>query len=401
MPGPFFCFPKAFRPFPIRPWRCSIRGALVLGLAELILIAPPLASTQARQLLDVRFGRHQDQIRAVLDLDSAGPFTQALSADGRTVTIGLADTGLASNSSHRALVNLAPLVAVDMASGIPPTTAEIHFQANSPVRVAIQALPAETHAHHRIAIDFVAAVSPPTPSASASASASTSALTPASTSLLAPALALLPPLTPVSPPSPAPAPVSAPPLALPPALASPVAAPSPASAGTHPEHPLEVPEEARPPTFAPLPPHPNRPAPNAAESAQIQHWLTQARHAQDSADDVGAFGLYRQAADAGSPEAAFAVGQMYRLGAGVPANPALAAFWYGEAARAGYPPAEMNFGVMQLRGIGLEANPAAGLEMVKRAAAHGNASAIDLLSEIAHADKSHPAPGLPPEAHAQ
>jgi TPR repeat protein len=116
--------------------------------------------------------------------------------------------------------------------------------------------------------------------------------------------------------------------------------------------------------------------------------VEQARHAQDSADDARAFALYREAADAGSPEAAFAIGQMYRLGVGVAANPPLAAFWYGEAARAGYPPAEMNLGIMQLRGIGLEADPVAGLAMINRAATHGNQSARDLLDDIARAQET-------------
>ena len=104
-----------------------------------------------------------------------------------------------------------------------------------------------------------------------------------------------------------------------------------------------------------------------------------------------ALALYREAADAGSPEAAFAIGQMYRLGAGVTANPILAAFWYGEAARAGYPPAEMNLGVMQLRGQGLHPDPAAGLALITRAATHGNQPARDLLDEIARAQETRAA----------
>lgn len=342
-----------------RPWRHPASGLLT---AAVLVITQGPGPADARQLLDVRFGRHQDQIRAVIDLDSAGPFTEAVSADGLTVTIDLAETGIKTIGS-RTLTNLAPLVGLSIAPAAAPTTAEVRFLASGPVRVlSVRALPSEANAHHRIAIDFVAApAAPHPPPGPTPRPAPVTAGVPVPPALVPPPVAAAPPLPgPVLPPT---APV-----------------PTPMGLG----RPLEVPEEARPPTFAPLSPRSGEAA-TATESARTQRLLDQARQAQDSNDDAGAFVLYRQAADAGSPEAAFAIGQMYRLGAGVVANPTLAAFWYGEAARAGYPPAEMNLGVMQLRGIGLDANPAAGLDLIKRAAAHGNQSALDLLDDIARA----------------
>ncbi len=128
--------------------------------------------------------------------------------------------------------------------------------------------------------------------------------------------------------------------------------------------------------------------PSAAELARIETLLARAQKlSTDSPDYSQAMALYREAADLGSPAAAFAIGQMYRLGAGMEANNTLAAFWYGEAARTGFPPAEMNLGVMHLRGLGLHPDPAAGLALIRRAAGHGNQPARDLLEEIRRAER--------------
>ena len=331
---------------PVMPHHgvCRLCPRLISGLlaAALMLTLQLPGPADARQLLDVRFGRQDPQVRAVLDLDAAGSFTQATSADGRIVTIDLVETRIKAVGSRK-LTNLGPLIRLSIAPGATPTTAEVRFEADRPVQVvSITSLPAEAGAHHRIAIDFIAAPTVPAPTER-------------------------PVTAPPAPPSPSPPP------------------PPPAPSGLG--RPLVVPEEARPQMFAPLPPRANKPA--GAESARAQRLLDQAQQAHDRHDDTGAYALYREAADAGSPEAAFAVGQMYRLGVGTGANPTLAAFWYGEAAHADYPPAEMNLGVMQLRGIGIGADPAAGLAMIKRAAAHGNPSARDLLDDLARSEETH------------
>ena len=361
MPDPCAPVPPAHRHRRFS-WRPAAVPALVLVLAALL---PGLA--EARQLLDVRFGRHQDRVRAVLDLDAAAPFTQALSADGLTVTIDLVETEITAAAGHHPLSSLAPITGFDVAPAATPTTAEVRIEASRPVRVlAVEDLPAGAGVHHRIAIDLAQAP------AAAPAAPAPAAATPRPAPAAVPAPAPPPP-----PPPPPPAPATGAPAA-------------PAALG--PGHPLEVPAAAR----APAPP---AAAADPARIQEIRGLLEQARQAQDSHDDARAFALYRTAADAGSPEAAFAIGQMYRLGAGIAANPTLAAFWYGEAARTGYPPAEMNLGVMELRGIGINADPATGLALIRRAAAHGNQAARDLLDDLARTEESRAGAGHPGAGH--
>lgn len=155
-----------------------------------------------------------------------------------------------------------------------------------------------------------------------------------------------------------------------------------------------------PPVSPPaLPPSPVETAP-AVDAGQARI-LAEADRAinpgpGEKPDLARAFALYRKAADAGSPVAAFALGQMYRLGAGRAVNEPLAAFWYGEGARAGYPPAELNFGLMQMKGTGLNPDPEAGMEMIRRSAAHGNGLARRFLEEVDRVSAGETA-GTPPK----
>ena len=67
------------------------------------------------------------------------------------------------------------------------------------------------------------------------------------------------------------------------------------------------------------------------------------------------------------------VGQLYRLGQGVPRDAAVAANWYRLAAEQGLARAQSNLAAMYLQGDGVEKNPAIAAEWFRRAAAQGHA----------------------------
>ncbi len=154
------------RSLQFRPKGRPGRGAWnrpATALLTVALILTGLAPAMARQLLDVRFGRHQDRIRAVIDLDAEAAFTQATSADGQTVTVRLGDTGLKTPGT-RTLNNLEPLTQVTIAAGPAPADAEVRFQATRPLQVvSVETLPPAGSNHYRIAIDFAPAPATPVP----------------------------------------------------------------------------------------------------------------------------------------------------------------------------------------------------------------------------------------------
>lgn len=66
------------------------------------------------------------------------------------------------------------------------------------------------------------------------------------------------------------------------------------------------------------------------------------------------------------------VGQLYRLGQGVPRDTAVAANWYRLAAEQGLARAQSNLAALYLQGDGVEKNPAIAAEWLRRAAAQGH-----------------------------
>jgi hypothetical protein len=62
---------------------------------------------------------------------------------------------------------------------------------------------------------------------------------------------------------------------------------------------------------------------------------------------------YRKAAEQGSAIAQYNLGEMYRVGEGVPADSAAAASWYRKAAEQGYARAQNNLGVVYDNGDGV------------------------------------------------
>ncbi len=89
-------------------------------------------------------------------------------------------------------------------------------------------------------------------------------------------------------------------------------------------------------------------------------------------DYVTAHAEWLPLAREGSAAAQRNVGQLYRLGQGVPRDAAVAANWYRLAAEQGLARAQSNLAAMYLRGDGVEKNPVAAAEWLRRAAAQGH-----------------------------
>lgn len=86
--------------------------------------------------------------------------------------------------------------------------------------------------------------------------------------------------------------------------------------------------------------------------------------AWQKSDYAGAVAIWRPLAENGDPEAAFNLGQAYRLGRGVPINLGAAQSWYERAAARGSVDAETNLGLLLFQ----NGNHAEGLEWLGKAA---------------------------------
>jgi uncharacterized protein len=107
-------------------------------------------------------------------------------------------------------------------------------------------------------------------------------------------------------------------------------------------------------------------APAAAQSVKsgIEAW--------QRADYPAAIGIWRPLAEAGDADAAFNLGQAYRLGRGVPTNLAAAQIWFERAARKGHLDAQTTLGLLLFD----SGNRAGGLRWLKAAAEKGEPRAL-------------------------
>src|SRR5438876_6741663 len=80
------------------------------------------------------------------------------------------------------------------------------------------------------------------------------------------------------------------------------------------------------------------PLPAQSVTAGIEAW--------QKSDYAGAVAIWRPLAEKGDPEAAFNLGQAYRLGRGVPVNLGAAQTWYERSAAKGNIDAETNLGLL-------------------------------------------------------
>lgn len=90
------------------------------------------------------------------------------------------------------------------------------------------------------------------------------------------------------------------------------------------------------------------------------------------ADYAGAVAIWRPLAQQGDPEAAFNLGQAYRLGRGVPLDLGAAQMWYQRAADKGSVDAQTNLGLLLFQ----NGDHAAGLKWLRRAAEQGDPRAL-------------------------
>jgi uncharacterized protein len=90
------------------------------------------------------------------------------------------------------------------------------------------------------------------------------------------------------------------------------------------------------------------------------------------ADYSGAVAIWRPLAEGGDADAAFNIGQAYRLGRGVPTNLAIAQSWFERAARQNHVDAQTTLGLLLFQ----NGNQAEGLKWLKAAAERGEARAL-------------------------
>jgi TPR repeat protein len=107
-------------------------------------------------------------------------------------------------------------------------------------------------------------------------------------------------------------------------------------------------------------------APVAAQSvkAGIEAW--------QRADYSGAVAIWRPLAEHGDADAAFNLGQAYRLGRGVPTNLSIAKSWFERAARQNHVDAQATLGLLLFQ----NGDQAEGLKWLKAAAEQGEARAL-------------------------
>ena len=88
-----------------------------------------------------------------------------------------------------------------------------------------------------------------------------------------------------------------------------------------------------------------------------------------------AISLFREAADAGQPAAAYNLGRIYDQGLGVPRNPTMALIWFRKAAEAGNPGAQYHLGLMYQKGQGAPRDEARAAAWYEKAASQGYSDA--------------------------
>lgn len=106
------------------------------------------------------------------------------------------------------------------------------------------------------------------------------------------------------------------------------------------------------------------PAPAQSVRAGIQAW--------QKSDYSAAVAIWRPLAEKGDPDAAFNLGQAYRLGRGVTTNLGAAQSWFERAARKGHLDAQTTLGLMLFQ----NGNQAGGLRWLKLAAEKGEPRAL-------------------------
>lgn len=93
----------------------------------------------------------------------------------------------------------------------------------------------------------------------------------------------------------------------------------------------------------------------------------------------GALSFFQECARRGNPASMINLAALYEQGQGTERDLGEAAHWLRRAAEAGYAPGQYHYGVALLLGRGVPREPDAGRAWVEKAAAQGDASAVELI----------------------
>lgn len=91
---------------------------------------------------------------------------------------------------------------------------------------------------------------------------------------------------------------------------------------------------------------------------------------------------FEKSAEAGIPDAQYALSQLYAYGRGVDKDLAKARQWLGSAAAKGYAAAQIEFGIWLINGKGGPAEAKEGFQWLKRAGERGNPIAMNRLAHL-------------------
>jgi TPR repeat protein len=115
----------------------------------------------------------------------------------------------------------------------------------------------------------------------------------------------------------------------------------------------------------------------------------------EKGDYQGAWFRFWCLAQEGSAPAQFNLGQLYRLGIGVPTELIMARYWYAEAAAQGHAFAQYNLGLMYELGHGTSADAIEAVAWYRRAAAQDVPGASGALQRLEQRAKNPGEPGAP------
>ena len=104
--------------------------------------------------------------------------------------------------------------------------------------------------------------------------------------------------------------------------------------------------------------------------------------ASPSGGFVDAMPYFAKAADAGVPDAQYAMAQLYEYGRGVQTDEMQARNWLGAAAIGGFPIAQIEYGIWLINGKGGPADLPTGFRFLKFAADRGNPIAINRVAHL-------------------
>ena len=130
--------------------------------------------------------------------------------------------------------------------------------------------------------------------------------------------------------------------------------------------------------------------PDQQAAALLDRGVRAALGLDGAADFAVAVEAFARAAEAGSAQASFNLGELYRAGKGVPQDYRQAAEWFRRAAEAGFAPARFHLAVLAFNGVGVPRDRERARALVEQAAAQGLPQARRALEELSRAGLASP-----------